>query len=398
MGMEDSWLILGFSLAVGTVLGALLMSIRQRGEQRKTGDVLANMQNLLDDGLAKMPEQFQQISAKSLQDVNQELREQNKQVQDSQEKLYSERQKALDALVKPIRKTLDKMSDSQTQLGTRLEDLRNLTSNLRDETGNLVSALRRPEVRGRWGELQLRRVVELAGMQAHVDFLEQPQEANSARRPDLIVHLPNERQIVVDAKTPLDAYLNAYEAQDDGSRQEEMKRHARQVKDNFQKLAAKGYWNSLEQRPDFVVMFIPGEVFYSAALQEMPELIELSAQENVLIATPTILIALLRAVALGWREKHLAEKAEEIGSLANELYGRAHILFDHFSKVGIGLNRALNAYNEAVGSWEGRYLPSVRRLKELGATDRETLPRLDPLETNVRTLSQQPDLLLPDED
>lgn len=398
MIVEDTWLILGFGLAVGTLLGALLMSIRQRGEQRQTGDVLANMQNLLDDGLAKMPEQFQQISAKSLQDVNQELREQNKQVQDSQEKLYSERQKALDALVKPIRETLDKMSDSQTQLGTRLEDLRNLTSNLRDETGNLVSALRRPEVRGRWGELQLRRVVELAGMQAHVDFLEQPQEANSARRPDLIVHLPNERQIVVDAKTPLDAYLNAYEAQDDGARQEEMKRHAKQVKDNFQLLATKRYWNSLEQRPDFVVMFIPGEVFYSAALQEMPELIELSAQENVLIATPTILIALLRAVALGWREKHLAEKAEEIGSLANELYGRAHILFDHFSKVGIGLNRALNAYNEAVGSWEGRYLPSVRRLKELGATDRETLPRLDPLETNVRTLSQQPDLLLPDED
>ena len=132
---------------------------------------------------------------------------------------------------------------------------------------------------------------------SHVDFLEQPQEANSARRPDLIVHLPNERQIVVDAKTPLDAYLNAYEAQDDGARQEEMKRHAKQVKDNFQLLATKRYWNSLEQRPDFVVMFIPGEVFYSAALQEMPELIELSAQENVLIATPTILIALLRAVA-----------------------------------------------------------------------------------------------------
>ena len=145
-------------------------------------------------------------------------------------------------------------------------------------------------------------------------------------------------------------------------------------------------------------MFIPGEVFYSAALQEMPELIELSAQENVLIATPTILIALLRAVHLGWREKHLAEKAAEIGNLANELYGRAHTLFDHFNRVGSGLNRALNAYNEAVGSWEGRYLPSVRRLKELGATDRETLPRLDPLETNVRTLSQQPDLLLPDED
>ena len=398
MIVEDTWLILGFGLAVGTLLGALLMSIRQRGEQRQTGDVLANMQNLLDDGLAKMPEQFQQISAKSLQDVNQELREQNKQVQDSQEKLYSERQKALDALVKPIRETLDKMSDSQTQLGTRLEDLRNLTSNLRDETGNLVSALRRPEVRGRWGELQLRRVVELAGMQSHVDFLEQPQEANSARRPDLIVHLPNERQIVVDAKTPLDAYLNAYEAQDDGARQEEMKRHARQVKDNFQKLAAKGYWNSLEQRPDFVVMFIPGEVFYSAALQEMPELIELSAQENVLIATPTILIALLRAVHLGWQERQLAERAREIGALGNELHNRARILLRHIGGIGTGLDSAIKSYNDAVGSLELRYLPQLREFKRLGATREEELPNLKPLEKQTRPLAPQLDLPDPPDD
>ena len=233
MIVEDTTLYLMLGLAVGAVLGALLMSIRQRGEQRKTGEVLSQMQNLLDESLNKIPEQFQQISAKSLKDVNQELRAQNEQAQKSQDKLYSQRQEALDALVKPIRETLGKMSDSQTQLGTRLEDLRGLTRGLQEETGKLVSALRRPEVRGRWGELQLRRVVELAGMQSHVDFLEQPQEANSARRPDLIVHLPNERQIVVDAKTPLDAYLNAYEAQDDGARQEEMKRHAKQVKDNF---------------------------------------------------------------------------------------------------------------------------------------------------------------------
>ena len=398
MIVEDTWLILGFGLAVGTLLGALLMSIRQRGEQRQTGDVLANMRSLLDESLAKMPEQFQQISAKSLQDVNQELREQNKQVQDSQEKLYSERQKALDALVKPIRETLDKMSVSQTQLGTRLEDLRGLTRGLQEETGKLVSALRRPEVRGRWGELQLRRVVELAGMQAHVDFLEQPQEANSARRPDLIVHLPNERQIVVDAKTPLDAYLNAYEAQDDGSRQEEMKRHARQVKDNFQKLAAKGYWNSLEQRPDFVVMFIPGEVFYSAALQEMPELIELSAQENVLIATPTILIALLRAVHLGWQERQLAERAREIGALGNELHNRARILLRHIGGIGTGLDSAIKSYNDAVGSLELRYLPQLREFKRLGATREEELPNLKPLEKQTRPLAPQLDLPDPPDD
>ena len=398
MIVEDSTLYLILGLAVGAVLGALLMSIRQRGEQRKTGEVLSQMQNLLDESLNKIPEQFQQISAKSLQNVNQELRAQNEQVQKSQQQLYAQRQEALDALVKPIRETLDKMSVSQTQLGTRLEDLRGLTRGLQDETGKLVSALRRPEVRGRWGELQLRRVVELAGMQAHVDYLEQPREANSARRPDLIVHLPNERQIVVDAKTPLDAYLYAYEAEDESTRRQYLKRHADQVKKNFQLLAKKSYWNSFENRPDFVVMFIPGEVFYSAALQEMPELIELSAQENVLIATPTILIALLRAVHLGWQERQLAERAREIGALGNELHNRARVLLRHIGGIGAGLDSAIKSYNDAVGSLELRYLPQLREFKKLGASREEDLPHLKPLEKQTRPLAPQLDLPLTPDD
>ena len=398
MIVEDSTLYLILGLAVGAVLGALLMSIRQRGEQRKTGEVLSQMQNLLDENLNKIPEQFQQISAKSLQNVNQELRAQNEQVQKSQQQLYAQRQEALDALVKPIRETLDKMSVSQTQLGTRLEDLRGLTRGLQDETGKLVSALRRPEVRGRWGELQLRRVVELAGMQAHVDYLEQPREANSARRPDLIVHLPNERQIVVDAKTPLDAYLYAYEAEDESTRRQYLKRHADQVKKNFQLLAKKSYWNSFENRPDFVVMFIPGEVFYSAALQEMPELIELSAQENVLIATPTILIALLRAVHLGWQERQLAERAREIGALGNELHNRARVLLRHIGGIGAGLDSAIKSYNDAVGSLELRYLPQLREFKKLGASREEDLPHLKPLEKQTRPLAPQLDLPLTPDD
>ena len=398
MIVEDSTLYLILGLAVGAVLGALLMSIRQRGEQRKTGEVLSQMQNLLDESLNKIPEQFQQISAKSLQNVNQELRAQNEQVQKSQQQLYAQRQEALDALVKPIRETLDKMSVSQTQLGTRLEDLRGLTRGLQDETGKLVSALRRPEVRGRWGELQLRRVVELAGMQAHVDYLEQPREANSARRPDLIVHLPNERQIVVDAKTPLDAYLYAYEAEDESTRRQYLKRHADQVKKNFQLLAKKSYWNSFENRPDFVVMFIPGEVFYSAALQEMPELIELSAQENVLIATPTILIALLRAVHLGWQERQLAERAREIGALGNELHNRARVLLQHIGGIGTGLESAVSSYNKAVGSLESRYLPQLRHFQRLSATREEDLPHLEPLEKQTRPLAPQLDLPLTPDD
>ena len=390
--MEESWLILGFGLAVGAVLGALLMSIRHRGTQRQTGEVLIQMQKLLDDGLNQMPEQFQQISAKSLQDVNRDLREQQEQVQKSHQALYSQRQEALDSLVKPIRETLDKMQVSQTQLGTRVDELKSATLGLEGKTSDLITALRRPEVRGRWGELQLRRVVELAGMQAHVDFQEQPQEANSARRPDLIVHLPNERQIVVDAKTPLDAYLLAYEAEDDDTRQRQLRRHAEQVKQNFQLLAAKGYWRSLETRPDFVVMFIPGEVFYSAAVREMPELIELSAQENVLIASPTILIALLRAVDLGWQERQLAERAREIGSLAEELIQRARVLLKHIGGIGSGLDSAVDAYNRAVGSLEARYLPQLRHFQRLRATREEDLPQLEPLEKQTRPLAPQLDL------
>ena len=396
--MNDPWLALALGLLAGIALGAWLTSIRQRGEQRQTGEMLTNLQNLLDDGLAKMPEQFQQISAKSLQDVNKELRDQNEQAQKIQSDLFHQRQEALDALVRPIRETLDKMRDSQTQLGTRVDDLRVLARGLQDETGKLVSALRRPEVRGRWGELQLRRVVELAGMQAHVDYLEQPREANSARRPDLIVHLPNKRQIVVDAKTPLDAYLSAHEAEYESARQEYLRRHAEQVKQNFQLLANKRYWDSLAERPDFVVMFIPGEVFYSAALQVMPELIELSAQQNVLIATPTILIALLRAVHLGWQERQLAERARQIGALGNELHQRARVLLQHIGGIGAGLESAVSSYNKAVGSLESRYLPQLRNFRKLGATREGELPTLAPLEGQLRNLAQQQDLPLPHED
>ena len=398
--MNDPWLALALGLLAGIALGALLTSIRHRADQRRTSELLANMRSLVDESMAKMPEQFQHISAKALQDANVELRAQGEQVQKSQFELYTERQAALDALVRPIQETLDKMRDSQTQLGTRVDDLRSVARGLQDETGKLVSALRRPEVRGRWGELQLKRVVELAGMQEYVDYLEQPSESGGARRPDMIVHLPNKRQIVVDAKTPLDAYLNAYEAEDESARQEHLRSHAEQVKQNFQRLAEKRYWDSLENRPDFVVMFIPGEVFYSAALQEMPELIELSAQRDVLIATPTILIALLRAVHLGWREQQLAERARYIGELGNVLYERARVLINHIGDIGTGIGRAVVAYNKAVGSLEQNYLPQVRRFRDLGTTQQPKIQPLEPRDIQVRALSQQKDfpLLKADDD
>ena len=391
--MDEIWPYLALGLAAGIALGFLFAHLLQRSRQRQTSETLAELRRLIDQGMEKLPAQFQQLSAQALRDASAELRAQDEHTQKSQRELYEERQNQLDALVKPIQESLEKMRTSHTQLSTRMEDLRAVTRNLQDETGNLVTALRRPEVRGRWGELQLRRVVELAGMQAHVDFQEQVQEAQNARRPDLIVQLPNERQIVVDAKTPLDAYLQAYEAEYESARQDHLRRHAEQVKQSFLQLASKGYWNSLEERPDFVVMFIPGEVFYSAALQEMPELIEQSARHNVLIATPTILIALLRAIQLGWQERQLAERAREIGAHADELHQRAGVLLQYIGDIGRGLDRAVRSYNQTVGSLEARYLPHLRQIERLKSS-KEELPALTPLERQTRSLSPQPDLPL----
>ncbi len=265
---------------------------------------------------------------------------------------------------------------------------------LRQETGNLVTALRSPTVRGRWGEIQLRRVVEMAGMLAHCDFVEQSTTtADGARlRPDLIVKLPGGRNVVVDAKAPLLAYLAAVDAKDDATRQAKLADHARQIRDHITKLSAKSYWGQFDPTPDFVVLFLPGEPFFSAALEQDPGLIEQGVSQQVILATPTTLIALLRAVAYGWRQEQVAESARTISELGRELHTRLSTMSDHFAKLGRSLDTSVRAYNETLGSLERRVLVTARRFKEHGAVPSGELAELMPVE-RVPQEPQAPELV-----
>lgn len=269
------------------------------------------------------------------------------------------------------------------------EQIKSLTMSeiqLQKETARLASALRSPGVRGRWGEMQLRRVVELAGMSAHCDFTEQaPAETDGRRmRPDLVVHLPNGRAVVIDAKTPLNGYLDATEATDENVRQAKLKEHAAQVRAQIVRLSAKSYWDQFGDAPEFVVLFLPGEAFYSAALMQEPELLEYGADRKVILATPTTLIALLKAVAYGWRQERAAERAEEIRELGSELFERLRALANELASLGGQLERAVQTYNRTVGAWESRVMPATRRLHELGAGSEDQLESPRIAETPVR--------------
>jgi DNA recombination protein RmuC len=278
----------------------------------------------------------------------------------------------------------------QSQLRQQVDDVRHSTDLLRRETHALSSALRRPSVRGRWGELHLRRAVEIAGLVARCDFDEQVQAAGSdgqVRRPDLVVRLAGGRCVVVDAKVPLDGFLDATESDDEEERLAHLRRHARQLRSHVDALAAKAYWRALDRTdrtPEFVVLFVPGEAFLSAALENDPALLEDAAGRRVILATPTTLIALLRTVALGWTQDSLVERSEDILRLGRELHERLGILGSHLDKVGRSLGGAVTAYNQAVGSLESRVLVSARKFSALEVTH-EPLPAPAPLEVAPRT-------------
>ncbi len=293
-----------------------------------------------------------------------------------------QKQAAFDGLVKPLYESLSKVDGKLQELekarltayagvSEQLKLLASTQTQLHTETSNLVKALRMPHVRGRWGELQLKRVVEMAGMIEHCDFITQHAvgEAQARLRPDLLIKLPNARCIIVDAKAPLQAYLEAIESVEEAKKHEKMTDHARQLRKHITQLAEKAYWEQVGQTPEFVVMFLPGEAFFSAALEYDPGLIEYGVDKKIIIATPTTLIALLRSVAYGWQEKAIAAHAEHISELAKGLYDRLLTMVTHFKKLKRALDSTNEAYNEVIGSLESRVLVSARRFKELKVVD-----------------------------
>jgi len=310
------------------------------------------------------------------------------------------RQKAVADLVAPVRDSLNKVDaqiqqmevargDAYGELRAQVQSLITTQKELQSETGNLVRALRTPNVRGRWGEIQLRRVVEIAGMLSYCDFTEQESVTTESGRlrPDLVVKLPGGKHVVVDAKTPLQAFLDAFETTDEETRRACLANHARQVRDHMKTLSGKNYWEQFEATPEFVVMFLPGETFFSAALEQDPGLIEHGVLNRVIPASPTTLIALLKAVNYGWNQEKLTRNAQQISALGKELHDRLRLLAGHITAVGTGLDRAVESYNKAVGSLESRVLVSARKFAELGASVADDIPELEPIETTARALS-----------
>ena len=311
-----------------------------------------------------------------------------------------EREAAFAQLVEPLRAALERTEqqahalererhEAYTALRTQIETLASGQTQLQRETRNLVTALRRPEVRGRWGELTLRRLVELAGLSEHCDFTEQLHlfGQEGALRPDLVVHMPEARDLVVDVKTPLDAYLEALEAPTEEGKQQALRKHAQQVETRVRQLASKAYWAQFEHSPEFAVLFLPGDQFLSAALAERPELLDGALKQGVIIATPSTLIALLKTVAHGWRQTAVAENAKLIRELGQELYRRLGAFTGHLERLGSRLGAAVDAYNSAVGSLERQVLPQARRFPDLGVTADAALPGLEAIEQPVRPIA-----------
>ncbi len=398
-------LLAGF-LMRGPALRRLQTDNAVLGEKLKSEEALAGeRQAALDLALERLSNAFDQLADKSLQNNSENFLRLAGESLGKHQALarneLSEREKAIQNLVKPIAEALSKTEQQilemekarQHAFGNIDQQLKSMTvgqQKLETETRNLVNALRRPQVRGQWGEMTLRRLAELAGMVEYCDFYEQEssERGDARQRPDMVIRMPEKRVLVVDVKTPLEAYLAAMEATDEAERERELDRHARHVSQRVAELSRKAYWDQFQRSPEFVILFIPGEQFLAAALDREPDLQEKAMQQKVLLATPTSFVGLLKVVAYGWRQVALADNAEKIRDLGEELYGRLSVFGNHLSKIGRQLGGSVDAFNAAVGSLERSVLPSARRFREMGVQARNEVPDLTPVEKAPRKLTE----------
>ncbi|HKE44628.1 MAG TPA: DNA recombination protein RmuC [Steroidobacteraceae bacterium] len=427
MTMNGLWIWLLFAGVLGFVLGWLLMALRASRSQQQIGLDLENArarlkaQETLDQERNSMLERAQERLSVAFDGLARETLRSNSELflklaheNLGQQQLQAthalrEREQAIETMLKPIQEALGR---TQAQIATiekdrheafgamrqYLESVNQSQSALQRETRNLVNALRRPEVRGQWGEMSLRRLVELAGMTPHCDFTEQVHTASEegALRPDLIIHMPDGRDLVVDVKTPLGAYLEAVDATSDEARAGALRRHGQLIAERVRALAAKSYWAQFTKSPDFVILFVPGDQFLAAALNENPGLLDDAIRQSVILATPTSFIAMLKAIAYGWRQLALAQNAETIRDLGEDLYRRLSVFGAHLGRVGKSLDSSVEAYNSAIGSLERQVLPAARRFTDLGLKPDRTLETLDPVEKLARTPSSDAPDVAPD--
>jgi DNA recombination protein RmuC len=394
--------LIAVAALAGTV-GWLLARARSQRTITELETTLKMERQSANEKLAEVEKTFTALSSQALQDNSKAF------LQLAQETLkrfhvqakgeLDQKEKAVEHLVNPIRETLEKTEqqirrmenerrEAYGALHKHLESLNQTQRMLHGETRNLVQALRRPEVRGQWGEMTLKRLAELAGMVEYCDFFEQPQVSGDEGRlrPDMIVRMPDGREVVVDAKTPLDAYLSAVEAPDDETRKKYLEQHARNVRTRIRELAAKTYWVQFKRAPDFVVLFIPGEQFLGAALDIDHDMLEDALRQKVILTTPTSFVALLRAVAYGWRQEALTANAERIREIGEDLYNRLTTFSEHLSRLGRSLDSAVTQYNRSVGSFQAKVLPGARKFSELGVSEAKPVEEPEQIEKGLREL------------
>jgi DNA recombination protein RmuC len=405
MGNTGTLIIIGGGVLLAGALGWFISHLRAQKRLTELATTLEFERRAAQEKLTGLEQTFVALSNRALQENNaaflQLAQETLKQFHVQAKGDLELKEKAVENLIKPVREALEKTEqqirlmeherkEAYGSLSKHLETMVQTQQLLQGETRNLVQALRRPEVRGQWGEMTLKRLAELAGMVEHCDFYEQENTSTDEgrMRPDMIVRMPDGREIVVDVKTPLDAYLSAVEATDDESRRKHLEHHARKVRERVRELSSKAYWTQFKNAPDFVILFIPGDQFLGAALDMDRTLLEDALKQKVILTTPTSFVALLRAVAYGWRQESLAANAEHIRDVGEDLYNRLATFSEHLMKLGRSLNGAVADYNKTVGSFESKLLPGARKFSEMGVGGDKSLEEPERIEKSVRDVQQ----------